>query len=397
MNKKKSKHLESSVIINRHKSPIGIRELSESPKQKYFNIKTRYARIPWKIKKKAIDEKVELNLIYKKYLNRIINPFNQNNSKIVNYKFKKNKKINSIRNSNSKNTLNKTIWTRNIKQIKIGNNNYGYNFYNQRHKNKNNIKNINIDNSRTKKNISKEKIIFSPIKIKNKIENNNKLLNKKNSNNVIYDIKTPYTPNKNQIKHINLYGNSNFKISNINSLSSMNFYTNNINKTENRTKNKSVFTTIKKTSENQSQKKKDYRYLSGNKFYHKHSNSVSSNFMLNLKNRFSLNNCNEKNIYNPIDLSCLFFRNQKINEFCEYIKNKLKNNSISYILNRSNVFICNKNDFIFKIEINKMINSNKNYDISERNNENIFYLKISSQKERYKIKQIFKKFIQNIE
>ena len=400
MNKKKSKHLESSVIIKRHKSPIGIRELSESPKQKYFNNKTRYVRMPWKIKKKAIDEKVEPNLIYNKYLNRIINPFNQNKSKIVNYKFKKNKNIDSLRNSNTKKTLNKTIWTRNIKQIKIGNNNYGYNnWYRQKNKNKNNIKNNNnnIDNSsRNKKNISKEKI--SPKKIKNKIETNNKLLNKKNSNNINYDTKMPYTPNKNnQLKHINLFGNSNLKISNINSLSSMNFYTNNINKTDNRTKNKSVFNTIKKTSENQNHKKKDYAYLSGNKFYHKHSNSVSSNFLINLKNRFSLNNCNDNNIYNPIDLSCIFFKHQKINEFCEYIKNQLKNNSISYILNRSNIFICNKNDFICKIEINKMNNSYKNYDNSERNNGNLFYLKISSQKERYKIKQIFKNFVQNLE
>ena len=400
MNKKKSKHLESSVINNRHKSPIGIRELSESPKQKYFNNKTRYARMPWKIKKKAIDEKAELNLVYNKYINRIINPFNQNNSKIVNYKFEKNKKINSIRNSNAKKILNKTLWTRNIKKINIGNY-YGYNnWYNKKNKNKNNIKNNNIDNSsKNKNNISKEKIKISPNKLKNKIEINNKLLNKKNSNNINYDIKIPYTPNKNiKIKHINLFANSNLKLSNINSLSSMNFYTTNIFKTENRTKNKSVFNTIKKTSENQNQKKKDYcRYLTGNKYYHKHSNSVSSNFLINLKNRFSLNNCNENNIYNPIDLSCLFFRHQKINEFCEYIKNKLKNNSISYILNRSNVFICNKNDYICKIEINKMNNSYKNYDISEKNSGNIFYLKMSSQKERHKIKQIFKQFVQNLE
>jgi 5'-AMP-activated protein kinase catalytic alpha subunit len=49
---KKPHHLESSVIVYRKKSPYKIRDLSDSPKQKYLNEKTRNKRIPWKIKKK---------------------------------------------------------------------------------------------------------------------------------------------------------------------------------------------------------------------------------------------------------------------------------------------------------------------------------------------------------
>ena len=379
MTKKRTKHLESSVIINRYKSPIAIRELSESPKQQYFNIKTRYARMPWKLKKKGIDEKIEPNIIYNKYINRLINPFNQNNSKIVNYKkYKKN----SIRNSNEQKKLNKSLWTTNIMQIKIGNNNYCYNIYNPKRRNTNNIKNK--DNStRNTKNISKER--FNSKNIKNKLENENKLFKKK-KNKIIF----PYTPNKNKQKNLNFFGNS-LKLSNINSLSSMNFYSNNINKTENKMKNKSLFNSIKKTSENQ--KIIDEGYFTHKKYHHKHSNSVSTSILVNLKNKFSFNNQNDNKLFNPIDLSCLFFKFKKLSEFCDYIKTKLKKNSISYIQDKSNVFICNKNDYACKIEIVKMDNNSKN----NKYENNVFYLKIYGPKERYKIKDVFKKFILSLD
>ena len=83
MNKKKinnKRHFESSVITYRYQSPIVTRGLSESPKQKYLNEKTRYAQIPWKIKKKGIDEKLSEEIIYNRYIHKMKkNPSSNNN------------------------------------------------------------------------------------------------------------------------------------------------------------------------------------------------------------------------------------------------------------------------------------------------------------------------------
>jgi len=48
----RKKNLELSVQEKRYKSPLDVRELSESPKHKYMNKKTRLTKIPWKLKKK---------------------------------------------------------------------------------------------------------------------------------------------------------------------------------------------------------------------------------------------------------------------------------------------------------------------------------------------------------
>ena len=93
---KKPHNLESSVIVYRKKSPYKIRDLSDSPKQKYLNEKTRNKRIPWKIKKKGIDEKLDGISIYNRYMNQFQsknnNPFKKSNllKKQVNNKNDKN-------------------------------------------------------------------------------------------------------------------------------------------------------------------------------------------------------------------------------------------------------------------------------------------------------------------
>ena len=80
---KKNHHFESSVIVYRKKSPFKIRDLSDSPKQKYLNEKTRNNRIPWKIKKKGLDEKLDGFSIYNRYMNQFQsknnNPFKKRN------------------------------------------------------------------------------------------------------------------------------------------------------------------------------------------------------------------------------------------------------------------------------------------------------------------------------
>ena len=86
-NSNKKRHFESSVITYRYQSSIITRGLSESPKQKFLNEKTRYAQIPWKIKKMGIDQKISEEIVYKKYIQKIKkNPFIINNNKIIKIK-----------------------------------------------------------------------------------------------------------------------------------------------------------------------------------------------------------------------------------------------------------------------------------------------------------------------
>ena len=77
-----SRYLESSASNQKYKSKFNYRELSESVKNKYLNKKTRFMRIPWKIIKKSLDEKIKLEELYKAYIINTKNPFKSNESKI---------------------------------------------------------------------------------------------------------------------------------------------------------------------------------------------------------------------------------------------------------------------------------------------------------------------------
>ena len=76
------RYLESSVSNHKYKSTYNYRELSESVKNKYLNKKSRIMRIPWKLIKKSIDERVKLDELYKNYILKSKNPFSNNESKI---------------------------------------------------------------------------------------------------------------------------------------------------------------------------------------------------------------------------------------------------------------------------------------------------------------------------
>ena len=123
-------YLESSVTNQRYNSPYDIRDLSESVKNKYMNQKTRYTKMPWKIKKKGLDEKIDMDYLYKYYINKNKNPFEKNNKKIVkktyNIKSIKNNQINNKKlesqslitlNNNKKIKFNLNKFSSNIKQI----------------------------------------------------------------------------------------------------------------------------------------------------------------------------------------------------------------------------------------------------------------------------------------
>ena len=73
------RYLESSASNHKYKSTFNYRDLSESVKNKNLNKKTRFMRIPWKIIKKSIDEKLKLDELYKSYLIKSQNPFKNNN------------------------------------------------------------------------------------------------------------------------------------------------------------------------------------------------------------------------------------------------------------------------------------------------------------------------------
>ena len=78
-----SRYLESSASNQKYKSTYNYRELSESMKNKCLNKKSRAMRIPWKIIKKSIDEKLKLDELYKAYLLKSKNPFNNNDNKKI--------------------------------------------------------------------------------------------------------------------------------------------------------------------------------------------------------------------------------------------------------------------------------------------------------------------------
>ena len=147
MNKLRNTNAESSVGVFRKKSPFQIRDLSDSPKQKYLNEKTRKNRIPWKIKRKGIDDKLDPINIYDKYIKKIKmdknNPFKNKN-------YLKNFDVNSHQVKFNKNKLFEKNNNKNINPklfIKNELNTYLNNFNNSSILSENNLNNINQINN----------------------------------------------------------------------------------------------------------------------------------------------------------------------------------------------------------------------------------------------------------
>ena len=96
--------IESSVKLKRLKNHFEIRNISESPNNKFMSIRERNTRIPWKIKKKGIDQKLCDEIIYEKYMKKLNkNPFAINNTRVV----------------NTSGNTNKTNLVTNLKQINL--------------------------------------------------------------------------------------------------------------------------------------------------------------------------------------------------------------------------------------------------------------------------------------
>ena len=338
----REKNLESSVKEKRYRSPIEVRELSESPKQNYLNKKTRLNRIPWKLKKKGIDKKIDSIQIYNQYKMKMINPLNQNNSKIANQnKSIKNSFQNSLRSSLCETKkINKSSFAKNYNENKF------------KYSSPSNIKQIKT-NKRTKN---------EEYRLRKKLNSKEKLFhdNSKMKDNIL---------------------NTDLKVKNLNSLFSMSNILTNMNNTD----IKKSFFDIKKSTQ---------------KFFHKNT------LPINLKNKFIKSESTNENVYVPINLCCLFFKSGEINQYKNYLISKLKKNAIYFTKKKNYIFSCNKKGHNCDIQINKIDINNKSLCFELKNNENIltekesktlYYLKIYGKKETFGINDIFKKFILNLD
>ena len=354
MNKKKStnkRHFESSVITYRYQSPIVTRGLSESPKQKYLNEKTRYAQIPWKIKKKGIDEKLSEEIIYNRYIHKMKkNPFILNNNKIKKTKYK-NMKIHTSSNNN---------------------------FYKQK------------SNSLNK---SKKK---AKIKFNNNINHMNTCYSKDNLHNVVpnlkYKMNSPSNQNKkNKVKEMNNQSLNFLEIRTFPLLKA-------INKKSTHNSNKRIYHRNVNHFNISNTNNTNTNSTNNNNFYNfSVSTSLSMNSIAILKGRPKFNNV-ELSI---IDLACIEIGKKSLNDCCINLINKLKSNGISYVQKKNNLFNCNKNGEFCEIEIVQLFLENGDFSgNNEKVNINdtekglpIFYYKIFNKKGRFNVNKIFSKII----
>ena len=156
INKKRNLKEESSVVVYRKKSPLQIRDLSDSPRQKFLKEKTRKNRIPWKTKKKGIDDELDPINIFDRYIKKFklnkSNPFNAKNylkqKDINNQRIKINK--NKLFNKKGKNIINQNLYKKNVLNTNTFSKNYN-NSYIISEKSLNHTNKINNINSTHKK------------------------------------------------------------------------------------------------------------------------------------------------------------------------------------------------------------------------------------------------------
>ena len=360
LNSSKKRHFESSVITYRYHSPIATRGLSESPKQKYLNEKTRCAQLPWKMKKKGLDEKISEEIIYKKYIHKIKkNPFIRNNNKINKFKNKnkeKNKKyISSTNNINSK-----------IKSSSLNKN-----------KSKNKIKYDNNSSNKINTCYSKDSLHSNAPNISYKInsQNNqnmkNKLLIESNNQSLNFlDLKTfpllkainkKYYYNLN--KRIHHRNKNNCNITNTNNTNNTNNYMN-ITNNNNFLYNFSIST------------------------------SMSMNSIAFLKENQKINNFSSVSIF---DLSCIILGKKNLNECCYNFINKLKKNGVYFRQKKNNLFSIMKNGECCEIEIVQLFLKNGNIILkndSVLNNDGdkgfpFYYYKVIKNKRGFNLSKFF--------
>jgi hypothetical protein len=340
----KPRHLESSVITHRKIHSNTIRELSYSPKQKYLNEKTRKERIPWKIQKKGIDDKLTSETIYNKYIHKINrnNPLKPNGNRKIRNNFKMKRNKNYIKNN--------SIHNRTLRSIKVDNK-----LLNQTTiENKESIKQL--ENKLNKNLLNKTNIQYKSKEIKD--NKNPKKIQNNNNNNNIKDKDKDKDKDKEKEKRFNKHkakclSNENLPPQThrlkINNNTSKGTYLNN-NFSDN-------INTIKEKS-----------YVNGN-FSIVNSVSVSSvsskKEMLIVGNKMSV-----------FDLSCLIIDEKSIPECSQSLINKLKKNGYSTTFNKMNKIKCSKNGINFEIDILRI----NGIDEDRNDGKDIFCYKINNKK-----------------
>ena len=337
-NQSKKRHFESSVITYRYKSPIATRGISESPKQKYLNEKTRCSQLPWKIKKKGIDEKLSEEIVYKKYIHKIKkNPFIINNNKI----------------------------NKNIKNKNISNNNKQKSSSLNKNKSKNKINSLNkINVCYSKDNLySNVPNLNYRVNSPNNQNMKNKLRDSNNHSLNFLDIKTfPL------LKAINkkYFYNSNKRI-----------YHRNINQFN--TSNTNVTNNTNMTNTN------------NNYFYNfAISTSMSMNSIGLMKEKQKVNK------FNIFDLSCIIVGKKNLNECCVDLVNKFKKHAIYFTQKKNNIFSFRKNGEYCEIEIvqlnvdtGEILKDNQKICNNEGKRFPLFYYKINKKKGLSKNKFVY--------
>ena len=348
----KPSHLESSVITHRKMHSNTIRELSYSPNQKYLNEKTRKERIPWKIQKKGIDDKLTSESIYNKYMTKInkhnpLKPYGNKKIKINRYNLKIKRNNNYIKNINLNNSTLKSIKVDNkiLNQTTIEKGDPIKFLNNRLNKNKNLLNKTNIQY----KDKEKEK------EVKDKKEKDKKKNNPKDKDKRINKHKPKNFSNENLPAQTQRLKKNN-GISNSNYLNNMNDNLNTVNNREIINMNYSVI------------------------------NSTSTVSAVSSKKEIFLNMVNNK--INIFDLSCISLDGKNIAECQQNIVNKFKKNGFSANCNKINKIKCSKDNVNFEIEILKINISDEN-----ENNKEIFYYKINIKKGGIGVNKIISKIL----
>ena len=342
-NMSKKRYFGSTVITRRYKSPIVIRQLSESQNKNYLNKKSRNKKTSLMLVDKIIlgEKENKTNISNSK-----MNPFNLNNTKIKN---------------KAKHIKNKTP-LKIITNINLNSNKSSLLFK----KSKNNSKkNIIPKNHKTQINpcYSKENIYFAP--------------------NLLYKINSPKNQNMKH-KYQEIYKKNNHSINMFD------------------TKSYPLIKSLKNKCNNNSNKKIYHRNvnhfnisntnntnLTNNNYFSNYSisTSLSMNSIAVIKDKVKAINT----IINPcvLDLSCILFGKKNLNECCDYLINRLKKYGYNYSQKNLNFFDCYKNGDHCQIEILQIFSEDNFYNIKsncneinflENENNPIFYFKISKKK-----------------
>ena len=117
-----------SSILYKKKSPLTYRDISDSPKQKILNSKTRLMKIPWKLKKDGINNNLDNKEIYSNYIKKFENKIRKKPKNLSNIRIKSSiessfyKTENKTFITNIENTK-KEIESTKLRMIQIRNNN----------------------------------------------------------------------------------------------------------------------------------------------------------------------------------------------------------------------------------------------------------------------------------